>query len=104
VKTVALRNVFETRGYDVKFLIIIKHPVTINTMTPRKFSWRYERDVVGSSLASLGISHRSRVGKADTIPLKREISLLQMQENMLHFVRILSHNYLNRFALGYILS
>lgn len=60
-------------------------------MTPRKYGWRYERDVVGSSLNSLR-SHGPN-GARPAISLKPEISPLQMEENMRHFLQTLHHRH-----------
>lgn len=90
VKTLALRDMFVSRGFSVKFLIIIKHPVTINTMTPRKYSWRYEREVVGSTLASFGKNSRTPSEIAEKM-ITKDISMQQMQENLRFFLKILTH-------------
>lgn len=115
VKIASLREIYESRGFVVKVVVVIKvllppasprphlstynatpscslqHPVTINTMTPRKYGWRYERDIVGSSLNNL--RPHGPNGARPAISLKPEISPLQMEENMRHFLQTLHHRY-----------
>eukprot|EP01039_Chlorochromonas_danica_P000698 gene698-756_t len=58
LKLPALHQAFSEAG-SVRFIIILKHPVTLNIATPRNATWRYYRDKL--SISTSEIDHEQRI-------------------------------------------
>lgn len=80
-----LRDLFST-AKSIKFLIIMKHPLTINVATPRHAGWRYYRDTAATLTAAQ--DHQLSPESIKKIP----ITLKQQIENGEFFLDFLSRN------------
>eukprot|EP00981_Chlorochromonas_danica_P006411 scaffold1389_cov251-Ochromonas_danica.AAC.9 len=84
LKLPALHQAFSEAG-SVRFIIILKHPVTLNIATPRNATWKYYRD----------IDHPKQ--ESD---LRTKIDTHQRIINFNHFLQLLTENSSN--SLGWI--
>lgn len=81
-----LRELLRT-AKSVKFLVIIKHPATLNIATPREFGWKYYNDA--ASKISL-INERGE--KVNQKNIKRIINVADMKTNLQHFDHFMTRN------------
>ena len=77
-----LKNVF-SEAKKIKFIVVIKHPVTLNIATPKDMKWLSHAVKSGSKQLTNGIHKTVR----DT-----RNSPNQINENIRHFIDFLTHN------------
>lgn len=103
LKIATLRRIF-AKAKAVKFIIVIKHPVTLNVALPREYDWMTHKESVKSFKDKVAAALR----RGDPSPLRAEMSnrMTEIVHNAQYFSTFMTQNQTtslgNRCSMGWL--